>query len=150
MKVLAGLAGDESAPVCISACHALAALTQLSLAKEQLGHEETGALSTLVSLLTRDHQDHDGDVKEAALSALCEATLDSSQNKSKVSGELKGLEAIVSLLSHPRCPVQTRAGAVLENFSLIEGYRLEMLQLEVVRTLIDELASSDKNVRHIC
>ena len=138
--------GDDSPFVCMAGCRGLSALTQLSLAKEQLGHEDVGGLSALVSLLSHDGLEQEGEVKEAALAALCEATLDSSQNKSKLCGDLRGLEALVPLLSHPYCPVQTGAAAVLENFSLMEGYRLEILQLGAVRVLVEELSSSDKKV----
>ena len=144
--MLVGLVGDDSPRVCVAGCCALSALTQLSLAKEQLGHEDVGGLSALVSLLTQDSLEQEGEVKESALSALCEATLDSSQNKSKLCVDLRGLEVLVPLLSHPHCPVQTQAAAVLENFSLMEGYRLEILQLGAVRILVEELSSSDKKV----
>ena len=149
VKVLVGLMGEDSPLVCVAGCHALSALTQLSLAKEQLGHEDVGGLSALVGLLSNDSLEQEGEVKAAALSALCEATLDSSQNKSKLCGDLRGLEVLVPLLSHLHCPVQTRAAAVLENFSLAEGYRLEILQLGAVRVLVEELSSSDKKVAHL-
>ena len=146
VKVLVGLVGDENTMVSVAGCHALAALTQLSMAKEQLGHEEIGGLSAMVTALSRDGQEQEAEVKEAALSALFEATLDSSQNKSKVSGDLRGLEVLVPLLSYTRSPVQTKTAAVLENFSLIEGYRLDMLQLGVVKIIIEQLSSTDKKV----
>ncbi|KAI6654585.1 hypothetical protein LOD99_981 [Oopsacas minuta] len=147
VKVLVGLVGDDNPRVCIAGCHALAALTQLSMAKEQLGHEEIGGLGVLVSVLSRDSQEQEGEVKESTLSALFEATLESSQNKSKVSGDLRGLEVLIPLLSHSRSPVQAKTAAVLENFSLIEGYRLDILQLGVVKIMIEELSSTDKKVR---
>lgn len=147
MSILVSLLNDDNDRVCIASAYAISQLTKYSLAKEQLAQEDINGLQGLLNVLSREG-DMEADLKEAGLSALCEASLDSSQNKNKLGGELRILDVLVPLLNHPRCHVQTRSAQVLENFCLNETYRNDIVQLNGIELLTDGLTSTDVKVNY--